>query len=307
MQRILFFITLGFIFAASCKKNSSLPPIDDYVDLDGKLIQDSSLIKPSDYLLSAAIPNPTPADLAKPVLLAVHGFSASTFEWTELRDWAKNKNDFFVSLILLGGHGRDYNDFKNASWMDWQQPILNEYNLLRSQGYRNINLVGSSTGCPLILDMIASRKISSDVLKHIFFIDPIIVSSNKNLSLVSVLGTVIPYTTTDLAPGENGYWYKYRPKQALQQLENLLQKERKYLQKGIALAPGVNLKVYKSIKDDAADPVSAVLISKGIKGVETIMVNSDLHVFTRLHGRKDFTAENIALQLETFEEIHSAL
>jgi len=306
MTRVLFFIAC-LALAVSCKKDSGYPPIDNNVDLDGKIINDSSLIKPSDYLLSAAIPSPTASDLAKPILITVHGFSASNFEWTELRDWAKSKNDFLVSLVLLGAHGRDYDTFKNATWGDWQQPILEEYNLLRSMGYTNINIVSSSTGCPLVLDMISSGKISADVLKHVFFIDPIIIPANKNLSLVSVLGTVIHYTTTTLDPGENGYWYKYRPREALKQLERLIQKERKDLQKGITLPAGVTLKVYKSTKDDAADPVSAVLIGKGIKGVETVMVNSDLHVFTRLRGRKVFTPEDVALQLKVFEEIHAAL
>jgi carboxylesterase len=297
---------------SSCKKDSSNPPIDENVDLDGTKINDSSLSHPASFLLSAAIPSPTPADLSKPVVIAAHGFSASTFEWTEFRDWAKAENNFYTSIVLLGGHGRDYADFKAASWEDWQAPIITEYNKLRGLGYKKINIVGSSTGCPLVLDMVASGKISPDVLKHLFFIDPIIIPSNKTLSLVSVVGPVISYTTTSLDPGENGFWYKYRPQQALKELNDITREERKKLEKGITLPSGVTLKVYKAEKDDAADPASAVLLQKGIKladgsGIDVEMVNSNIHVFTRLHGRATITADEKNLQLKTFEEIQAAL
>ncbi len=162
------FFMLMLFFTSSCKKNSELPPINNDVDLDGNKIYDSSLITPSAYLLSAAIPNPTTTDLNKPVIITVHGFTATNYEWTEFRDWAKTKNDFNVSLVLLGGHGRDYETFKASSWQNWQAPIIEEYNKLRQLGYNKISIIGSSTGCPLVLEMVTSGKISTDVLKHIF-------------------------------------------------------------------------------------------------------------------------------------------
>jgi carboxylesterase len=306
------FFAICILIANSCKKDSSLPPIDENVDLDGGKFPDSSLITPSHYLLSAAIPNPTPADLAKPVVITVHGFTACNFEWTEFRDWAKGFSDFNVSLVLLGGHGRDYETFKKSTWEDWQAPIIDEYNKLRLMGYQKINFVASSTGCPLVLDMIAANKIDPDAVDHLFFIDPIIIPSNKTLSLVSVVGPFIGYTKTTLDPGEKGYWYKYRPQQALKQLEKLTRKERKDLEKGITLPAGVTLKVYKSESDGSADPASAVLLNKGVKtsdgnGVDVEMVLSELHVFTRLHGRALFGMSDIDLQIKTFQEIHSAL
>jgi carboxylesterase len=108
-------------------------------------------------------------DLEIPVVICAHGFSASTFEWSEFRDFSKTQKKFFTSQVLLGSHGRDYADFKAGTWQQWQQPIIDEYNKLRTLGYKRIYFAGTSTGCALIIDIIKSNMINTDVLKHIFF------------------------------------------------------------------------------------------------------------------------------------------
>jgi carboxylesterase len=305
---IVYFLFLTF----SCKKDGKTPPINEYFDWDVTKINDSSLNYPANYLLSAAIPNPTATDLAKPVVIAAHGYSASTFEWTEFKDWAKTKNDFYVSVVLLGGHGRDYDDFKHATWEDWQAPIITEYNKLRDLGYKNINIVASSTGGPLVLNMVRNEKVKMDVLKHVYLIDPLIIPANKTLSLVVPLGLFIPYIKTDLDPGEKGHWYQYRPEQSLKQLEKFARQERKAIEKGYTLPAGVSMKVYKSKHDGSVDPLSAVQLHKGIKNddgenIPVKLVESKLHVFTRVHGRSVQTSDDKTLQLQTFEEIHAEL
>lgn len=308
---ILIFLSF-LVVTISCKKGGKMPPIDENVDLDGTKINDSSINYPANFLLSAAIPNPTAADLAKPVVICIHGYSATTYEWTEFRDWSKTKNDFYTSLVLLGGHGRDYEDFKNASWEDWQAPIITEYNKLRGLGYKNINIVASSTGSPLVINMIREGKINTDVLKHIYMIDPLVTASNKTLSLAPGLKFFVSYVKTDLDAGENGHWYKYRPSNSLTQLEKVARLERKAVEKGITLPAGITMKVYKSKRDGTADPTGAVQLHKGIKNsagdhIPVKMVNSSLHVFTRIQGRDSHTAEDVNLQIQTFEEIHSEL
>ncbi len=307
MKKIICAFVVVLMVISSCKKESKLPPIHETVDLDGKPINDSSILYPSSFLLSAAEPNPSATDLAKPVIIAVHGYSATTFEWWEFRDYLKTKTDCHISVVLLGGHGRDYENFRDAKWEDWQRPIIDEYNKLRGMGYTKISFAASSTGCPLVLNMIRNEKINPDVLKHVFFIDPIINSSNKILSAVSVVGVFLKYTTVDLDPGENGYWYKYRPATSLKQLEKLIRAERKALEKGYDLPSGVTLKVYKAEKDGAADPTSAVMIEKGIQGSVIEMINSDLHVFTRLKGRINFSQEDENRKQKAFEEMYTAL
>jgi len=308
----LFFLILSLIVFISCKKEDKTPPINNAVDLDGNLINDSSLVYPNHFLLSASNVSPSSIDKNKPVLIAVHGFSATTFEWIELRDFARLNNSFQTSVILLGGHGRDYDDFKNASWENWQSPIIEEYNKLRKLGYTNISFIGSSTGCPLIVEAIYSGKINTDVLKHVFLIDPIVVPSNKLLSLVNVVGPILSYSESAMASGENGFWYRYRPYQALKQLNELTQSVRKKLEKGITLPVNVNMKVYKTEKDDAADPISAVLLFKGVKlangsSIDLQMIPSNLHVFTRLKGRPSVTTSDLQLQSSVFNEIKNSL
>jgi carboxylesterase len=298
------FILLSAVFV-SCKKSDKLPPIDNNIDLDGTLINDSSLSYPERFLQS--VRNKTPNELEKnqPVFICVHGYSASTFEWIEFRDFIQEKGSATTSLVLLGGHGRDYEDFKKATWTDWQIPILTEIQNLTNLGYKNLYLIGSSTGCPLILNAFYQNKLTSNV-KGITLIDPIIVPSNKTLSLVSAVGPMLNYSTSEFEVGEVGFWYKYRPYQSLKELNTLTQEVRKKLEDGIQT--NIPITVYKSNKDGSADPIGAVLLDKGLKpeaaNLKKIkIIDSDLHVFTRLKGRNTFSTKDKENQQIVFNEI----
>ena len=300
---------LVFVLLASCAKS---PDINNETMLDGDQIFDMSLINPEDFLISARYPNPSEVLKNTPVVIAAHGFSASTFEWQEFSEFAETKGTFLVSQVLLGGHGRSHEEFKNATWKDWQSSIIDEYNKLSQLGYKNIYLIGSSTGCPLIINMVKTNALTRAKPKGIYLIDPIVISSNKTLTLVNALGPVLGYTTTNLDSGEEGHWYVYRPYQALIQLMELIDLVRKDLQHGITLPEGTKMKTYKSTVDDAADPVSAVLIYQGMKrsdGSKTAveMVDSKLHVFTRLRGRESVTQADRDLQQHVFGEIAGEL
>ncbi|HSM63386.1 MAG TPA: hypothetical protein VK833_05560, partial [Gillisia sp.] len=130
--------------------------------LDGDQIFDPSLYDPAKYLVSVAIDSPSDTQKNTPVIITVHGYSASTFEWNEFRTYSDANADILVSQVLLGGHGRTYEEFKNSTWRDWQEPIMTEYNALREKGYTNINFAGSSTACPLVMDLIKSGKIGDN-------------------------------------------------------------------------------------------------------------------------------------------------
>ena len=305
-MKIFIYLSLSICLFTACKKSEKLPPIDNAIDLDGTTINDSSLTHPEKFLLSVANPSPTIQDKSTPVFIAVHGFTATTFEWLEFKNFVKNNGNALISVVLLGGHGRDYSDFKKATWEDWQAPIITEYNALRALGYTNISLIGSSTGCPLLLEAISANKLNTDVLKKVFFIDPIIVPSTKILTLISAVGPALGYSESSMEKGENGFWYRFRPYQALEQLNTITQLMRKKLEDGITLPDNVSLTVYKTKKDDAADPISAALLYNGITNKENLkvtIINSELHVFTRLQGRDTITANDIELQNKVFNEI----
>lgn len=289
------------------------PDIDNATMLDGNQIFDASIAHPEKYLVSAYLPAPTELQKDTPVIIAAHGYTATTFEWDELRDYADSAKTFYVSQVLLGGHGTDYEDFKQSSWQDWQSSIALEYQKLSAKGFRNIYLAGSSTGAPLILQMVKSGFFADLTKpKGIFLVDPIVVSSNKTLTMVGLLGPVLGYTTVTLDSGEQGKWYIYRPQETLKELMSLIDLTRIDLQRGITLPAETYMKVYKSTIDETADPVSAVLIYKGMRtstggNIDVEMIDSKIHVFTRLRGRAGVTAADVDKQQKTFQEIESKM
>jgi len=107
---------------------------------------------------------------------------------------------------------------------------------------------------------------------------------------------------------EEKFYYNYRPQETLQQLQDVLNVVRKELQDGITLHENVYLKVYKSKKDPAADPASAVLIYNGVKTnagnhIDLDLINSDLHVFTHLSLVPNVTVRDKGNQIYAFTDI----
>lgn len=304
MKKILV-AAITLLLFAGCEKTPSIPA--DF--LGGGAIFDSSIYNPEKYLLSATNPNPTEAETQKPVIIASHGYSATTFEWDEFKAWSAGRTDYYLSQVLLGGHGRTYEDFKKSTWRDWQAAIADEYNKLVKAGYKNINFAASSTSCPLLLDMIhAGFFNNANTTVHIFLVDPVVIPSNKSLSLVGIIGPMLGYQTADYDAGEERVYYKYRPQETLQQLQDVLNVVRNELEHGITLPKNVYLKVYKSKRDPTADPVSAALIYNGVKTnagnpIDLDLINSELHVFTRLSLVPNVTALDKENQVYAFNDI----
>ena len=109
MNKLIYLpILLITVLLGACSKE----PTDLDGLLDGDIIMDASLYHPENFLVSAKYPNPSPDDLNKHVLIAIHGYSASTFEWQEFQDYSDTLGPYRVSQVLLDGHGRTYEDFK---------------------------------------------------------------------------------------------------------------------------------------------------------------------------------------------------
>jgi carboxylesterase len=263
-------------------------------------------------LVSVRVPNPSPADRAKPVLIAAHGFTASTYEWEEFQRFAEADSQILVSRVLLGGHGTDIDDFQGSTWRDWGEPLLDEYRALTRMGYANISFAGSSTGCPLILNHAKAGAFDSVPPRHIFLIDPIITPGDKMLSMIGLFGPVVGNSPSSGTDTEKPHWYTNRPAEVLEQLYSLVNRVKNLLEDGFRLPTGTRAMVYKAKKDGAADPVGALLLYKGLRhsdgsriGVE--MVDSRKHVFTRLQGRSSWTPADSALQIRVFTEMVSRL
>lgn len=277
--------------------------------MDGDVLFDPSLYRPQLYLVSKALPNPTPEQARKPVIIACHGYSASTFEWDEFSNFLGSRTDIYLSQVLLGGHGRTYEEFKQSTWHDWQDAIKAEYDGLIKAGYQNISLVGSSTSGALLLELAASGYFANRTApRNLLLVDPIVIPSDKSLSLIQAVGPMLGFIDTKQPAVEDKYYYHFRPQETLQQLQSVLTVVRKDLEKGITLPTNSTLKVYKSKKDSSADPVSAVLIYKGTKladgkPVTVEMIDSDLHVYTRLNLRNGVTTKDKQNQTTTFTDI----
>ncbi len=299
------FLCVLIMLVSGC---DSAPDISDDL-LDGEIIFDASIAHPENYLQSVANPHPSAQDAEKPVFIAIHGYSASTFEWDEFREFSADRNDYFISQVLLGGHGMTYDDFKKASWKTWQESITAEYERLVTAGYSNINLLGSSTGGALLVELLASGYFDNRLPpRHIFLVDPIVIPSSKLISIVPIIGPILGYTEADNTSAEDAYWYHFRPQESLQELLDVIVRVRKQLEDGITMPPNTSMKVYKSIRDETADPASAVLIYKGLKtssggSIDVAMVESDLHVFTRLTLRNGIDSADLENQLQTFKDI----
>ncbi|GAB3549991.1 alpha/beta hydrolase [Spirosoma fluminis] len=304
-MKTLLSLWLLALFGLACSREPAIAP----VMLDSGTLFDPSLYKPENYLVSKAIPQPTPEQARRPVLIVCHGYSATTFEWDELRAFLGSRTDVYLSQVLLGGHGRSYDDFKKSSWRDWQVAITAEYDALLKAGYQNISLVGSSTSGALLLELVASGYfVNRPAPRNLLLVDPIVIPSDKSLSLIGVVGPMLGYIEADQPPTEDKVYYHFRPQETLQQLQSLLTAVRKELELGITLPMNCQLKVYKSKKDPTADPVSAVLIYKGVrlvdnKPVRVELIDSDLHVYTRLALREGVTAKDQANQTATFTDI----
>lgn len=299
---------LSIILIVSC---NATPDITDEM-LDGDVIFDPSLYSPEEYLVSAKYPSPTSEDLEKHVLIASHGYSASTFEWDEFMDWSADST-YWISSVLLDGHGRTYEDFRASKWEDWRAAIIREYELLEDLGYTKISLVGSSTSGALLLELMESGYFNNHIKpKNIFLVDPIVVPTAKLQSLAGIIGPMIVFLEVDQTAEEDKYWYHFRPHETVSELNEVIQKVRKGLEKGITVPSGTYVKSFHSKNDPTASTTSTVLIYKGLKHadgnkIDVQLMDSDIHVFTRLSLRPSVSPLERSNQLDAFTQISKRL
>jgi carboxylesterase len=301
---------------------SACTPVE-YEDhwMDSPSTEDPSL-SDSSYLLSTRIPAPTQKDLETPVIVAVHGFGASTYEWMELRDYAEERG-VYVSLVLLGGHGRSLDVWVETDDADWRAPILEELRALDALGYRNVSLATSSTGGTLVMQAALHGELEElSSIKNLMLVAPFIVSLDQRLYVAPVLGPIlnnVPGTSTDL---EKELFYFNRPAAVFNPLMNLLNEVAGALEgDGIELPGDSRLTVWLG-RDPIVAPQSATLLRDGVRSEEPVVVidvDTDRHVHTRAIGRARTAEESVeddddgnpvvwtedddARQLEAFDEL----
>jgi carboxylesterase len=214
---------------------------------------------------------------------------------------------------LLDGHGRDYDSFKASTWQDWRSAITEEFEKLIALGYTKISLAGSSTGGTLILELVTSGYFNNTVHpENLFVVDPIVLPSNKLQSVAGIVGPMLVFVEVDQTVEEDKYWYHFRPQETVNELNKLMKEVRKALEDGKTLPSGTYLKNFSSLHDPVASTTSAILIYKGLKtsaggNVEVQIMDSDIHVFTRLSLRSGVTPVQYANQLDAFTQIANRL
>jgi len=283
--------------------------------LDGIKFNDPCLDSASKCLVSERIPSPSDPDKdSLRIIIAVHGFTATSFEWGEFAAFASDTSPDYpqvrVSRVVLGGHGRDLDDFRSSTWEGWGKPILAEYDSLAKMGFKHISFACSSTGCALLMQYLSAGDFKKrPAPEWIFMIDPIVVPTAKILSLVDALGPILGNSPNKGDSIENQNWYVNRPEETLKQLYSLINVVKNRLEDGFRLPEGTQAMVRKSKHDNSADPVGALMIYKGMREsdgghVDVQLVDSRLHVFTRLAARSSApSSADSALQLTTFREM----
>lgn len=315
------FLSLRLLFVlALCAVGCQLVPVEcdqECVDgwLDGGQFEDECLdTLKAKCLVSDRYPAPTAAEKESlQVIIAVHGFTASAYEWMEFDKFINTEPEYRnaqVSRVVLGGHGRDLDAFQSSTWQHWGDPILAEYDTLTSLGYKHISFACASTGCALLMQYLSDGDFSKRAPpKWIFLVDPIVVPSAKLLSLVNLVGPILGNSPDEGSEQENRHWYVNRPQETLKELYELINLVKNRLEDGFRLPKATRAKVYKVKQDKNADPVGALLIYKGMRRsdgshVEVEMIDSKLHVFTRLEARKGIPSEqDIENQESAFREM----
>ncbi|MBG90501.1 MAG: esterase [Actinobacteria bacterium] len=308
-QRLIMIASILMLLFMGCTRNSP-------TDIQPSWLDSSDYLAPSlsdpNYLVSSRFESPSDLILNTPVIIAVHGFTASTFEWQEFKTYAEANANVLVSLVLLGAHGRSYDSFKQASWQDWAAPIMEEYNRLVELGYTQIGLAGASTGGTLIANAIETT-LWQQAPRAVFFVDTLVVPKDKMLYLVPYAHYFLSdQKSKSINDADRAYWYTYRPVEALKQLESVAETLRSQLEWGITLPAGTSGFIFQSQRDPTVDPISAYLLYKGLRDshgnrLSVSTYDSDLHVLTRLDNRDLVTDKDRQNQRDIYTQIISAM
>jgi carboxylesterase len=230
----------------------------------------------SDKVLPKLVSQDAAPDLTKPVIVAVHGFTATPFETSLVAEFLRN-NGYLVSQVRLGAHGESYKAFANSGWATWQQPILDEYTALRSKGFAaaKIGMLTCSTGGPLLMQALAGSKLTFDgkaeVPRRIAMVAPLLEFSNKMIGYAGILGllgtsfrdTADPNELAEVKAVTGGNWYRFQPITALTSLVDLTEIVKGNLRTGIKVPAETRIHVYQADKDPTVDQAGSVFIPPG--------------------------------------------
>jgi esterase/lipase len=235
---------------------------------------------------------PTAAQQQNPALITVHGFSATPFESHYLLDYLLEKHpQWQAARVMLGAHGSDIAEFRQASWQDWQAPLEQELAALLRLGYANQTLIATSTGCALLLELLSRRAFPG--VQKLVLIAPLVQTREKLVKLVSWARKAgVQSVANDFDPDWIRCWYRELPLHAVEQLHLLCSELQRLLKRGLHLPSELEILIVQSRGDRVVDPKSAQILTQALKHnhVEVLWLDSRWHL--PILPRKDEPREN---------------
>jgi carboxylesterase len=288
---------------------SACRPIDYEDDwMDSPQTVDPS-IDDADARVSRRLPSPTPEQLATPVIVAAHGFSASSYEWVEFRDYVEGGGDgergALVSLAVLAGHGRNTEAWSSTTWAQWSAPTLEEYRALRALGYERVYLaLASTSGALFVSDLLAGAFDDVAPPDGVYLVAPLVLLGEKAIYGIDLFGWAAGSFENEVNDEERRLFYMNVPAHLLAELRDAAVGAETALNEGVTLPEQTRVRIVGGERDTVVDPAGFDLVAGGLEGdVELELLDTETHVHTRAVARADFDDADLALQRETFEDI----
>jgi carboxylesterase len=225
-------------------------------------------------------PPPSPEQALAQTLITVHGFSATPFETSYLLDALLEQNPTWQgSRVMLGAHGSQIEDFRRASWQDWQMPLEKELSGLQKLGYRQQAVIATSTGCTLLLELLQRRCFPS--IQKLVLIAPLVEPREKLMKWVALARKAgVQAIANDFEPDWITCWYRELPLHAVEELHFLIRRIQLLLKQGLKLPSDLEILVVQSRGDRVVDPQSAQILTQALKHnhVEVLWLDSQWHL-----------------------------
>jgi carboxylesterase len=217
-------------------------------------------------------------------VLLCHGFTGSA---KSMIGWAKHLEaaGFRVLVPRLPGHGTNWQELNETTWIDWCDCADDAFATLQAQ-CDQVFLAGLSMGAALCLRIAQQHGPS---VSGLTLVNPVINISDPRMRALPILRLALPSLggiVNDIAkPGQDEWGYQRLPLRALYSQTFLWADVRRNL--GRVDHP---LLVYRAIHDHVVDPSSVRLIKAGVRSSDQtyIELERSYHVATL-----DYDAEDI--------------
>jgi carboxylesterase len=240
----------------------------------------------------SVIPNAEPFELrgGEIAVLMIHGFTGSP---ASVRPWAEalNQAGFTVTVPLLPGHGRTWEEMNRTRWEQWFAEVERTFEELK-QRHKRIFVAGFSMGGALSIRLAAMR---GPEIEGLLLVNPSIFDERPALKAVPILKYFIPSIggrgTDVAAPNPPKHSYGRTPLHALHSLQKLW----RTVQRDLASVQ-TPLMIGYSINDHVVDPKNSEHIIDNVASVDIreVIFERSYHNVALDHDAEILASESIA-------------